>query len=381
MENELKDRDMLQENVSKNSENSESLEANTSAPAGEATSEGSKGGRVIFILFTIGLFVIVVAGLIWVFTISTGAPVGLGWFLFSFATGLSMIILPCTLPLAFVIVPLSMGKGYVKGFATAAAFGIGVTITLSMYGIVAAVLGKAFIASTGTADLLKNWFYLAAGLFAIAFALNELGFIKFKTPSYSGAVPGFIQKRKDLFKPLLMGLFLGNIGVGCPHPATPILLTRIAVEGDILYGWLLFFVHAVGRVLPLLVLAMLGIIGINATKLIVKHREKLTLTSAWFMIFVGGFLFVFGLFSHDWWVASGQHTIFEEITQEARFTGVLREQFDSDVVHAHGVPTGTGMFGLPLPLGNWVLVALWIIPLWWWYYKKKKELEAPPEET
>lgn len=340
-----------------------------------------KGKRSFFVFLTVALFAVVVGGLFWAFAFSTASPVGLGWFLFAFAAGLSMIVLPCTLPLAFVIVPLSIGKGYVKGFAIAISFGIGVAITLSMYGILAAVLGKTVAGfSGGTGEVLKGWFYLAAGIVALIFALGELGLIKFRLPSYSGAVPAFIQKRKDLLRPLLMGLFLGNIGVGCPHPATPILLARIAVEGSVFYGWFLFFVHAIGRVIPLLVLALLGIIGVNAIKVLVRHREKLVKISAWFMIFVGAFLFTFGLFSHDWWVSSGQHTIFEEIVQEERFTGILKARLDSEVTHDHGAPTGTGMFGLPLWLGNWVLVALWILPLWWYWFRERRKARALEKE-
>ena len=360
------------------------LEVEKSQPdtSGQKTApKGKKIGRSFFVFLTVVLSVIIVGGLFWAFAFSSASPVGIGWFLFAFATGLSMIVLPCTLPLAFVIVPLSIGKGYVKGFATAMSFGIGVAITLSMYGILAAVLGKTVTGfSGGTGEVLKGWFYLAAGIVALLFALGELGLIKFRLPSYSGAVPAFIQKRKDLLRPLLMGLFLGNIGVGCPHPATPILLARIAVEGSVFYGWFLFFVHAIGRVIPLLVLALLGIIGVNAIKVLVRHREKLVKISAWFMIFVGAFLFTFGLFSHDWWVSSGQHTIFEEIVQEERFTNILRERLDNEAIHAHGIPTGTGMFGLPLWLGNWVLVALWILPLWWYWFRERRKARALEKE-
>jgi len=340
-------------------------------------SKAASIARLPFFLLTISLLAVVLGGLIWIFTLSPASPVGFGWYLFSFATGLTMIVLPCTLPLAFVIVPMVMGKGYVKGLMTALAFGAGVAITLSMYGIIAAIVGKTIIGATGgTAEILKNWFYAVAGLFALLFAFGELGFIKFKMPTYGGSAPSIIQKRKDLLKPLLMGLFLGNIGVGCPHPATPIILTRIAVEGSIFYGWLLFFVHAVGRVVPLLVLAMFGIIGINATKALVAHKDQLTRISAWFMVFVGGFLLVVGVFSHDWWVFSGQHTLFEEIVQEERFTTMLAERVGSENVHRHGpeeVTGKTGMFGIPLTWGNWALVLLWIIPIWWYYLKKERQ--------
>src|SRR3990172_7185595 len=188
------------------------------AVAAENTSQ-DRHWRGLFVLFALALFGVFLTGLYWIFTASSGSPIGTGWFLFSFAAGLSMIVLPCTLPLAFVIVPLSMGKGYVKGLAIALAFGLGVAITLSTYGIFAALLGKAFIAyAGGGGEIIKNIFYAIAGVFAMLFALSELGLINFRLPSYMGAAPGFIQILSYISKPLMLGLFLGNIGIGCPHP-------------------------------------------------------------------------------------------------------------------------------------------------------------------
>lgn len=357
-----------------------SMNANIVEPQNSQVRNQSGVNRTIFIFLIGFILLVIIAGLFWIFTMSTGSEAGPALFLFSFATGLTMIVLPCTLPLAFVIVPLAMGKGYTKGLMTALSFGAGVAITLSMYGIVAAIAGKAITEASGATEenieTIKNWFYLVAGVIAVLFALGELGFIKFKLPTYGGAAPSFIQKHKGPLKPLLMGLFLGNIGVGCPHPATPFLLGTIAINGDIFYGWMLFFVHAIGRVLPLLLLAMLGILGVNAAAKLMEHRGSISRASAWFMVFVGGFLLVLGLFSHDWWVFSGQHTLFEQITQEERFTNILSERLDAQKAHAHGpeeVIGKTGMFGLPLWLGNWVLIAIWIIPLWWYYLKTERK--------
>ncbi len=352
---------------------------------------GSK--KVLFgILF--GLFSIITFGLIWFFLGSSASPVGFGWYLFSFAAGLSMIVLPCTLPLAFVIVPLSMGKGVMKGFMIALAFGAGVALTLSVYGIISAVAGQLLLpegqemsASLTQAtqtlkdprvEIVKNWFYLIAGIFAYLFSLGQLGLIKFRMPSYSGALPGFIQKQQDVLKALLLGLFLGNIGVGCPHPATPMLLGRIFISEDIFYGWLLFFIHAVGRVLPLIFLAILGILGVNAIAGLIKHKEKIERTTGWGMVFVAGFILVLGLFSHDWWVLSGQHTFLEGITQEERFIGIAAKRLNVVVPHVHGLPPAdhTGLFGLPLPLGTWVLLFLWILPMFWYYNKKKRDISS-----
>lgn len=316
-------------------------------------------------------------GIVWFFFIGPATPIGFGWYLFSFAAGLTMIVLPCTLPLAFVIVPLSMGRGALKGFMIAIAFGLGVAITLSLYGVLAAVLGKVAIGTLAAPlETVKNWLYFIAGAFAYLFALGELGLINFRMPSYTGAFPAFIQKQQDVLKALLLGLFLGNIGVGCPHPATPVLLTRIAAEGDIFYGWSLFFIHALGRVLPLLFLAILGILGINALKGLVAKKEKIERATGWAMVFVAGFILVLGLFGHDWWVLSGQHTFLEQLTQEERFVGLVAQKLGVEPPHEHGLPPPdhTGLFGLPLQWGTWALLFLWILPFWWHYSKTKRGL-------
>ena len=333
--------------------------------------------KTILAVSVVGMFGLIVAGVLWFFLAGSAAPVGIGWYLFSFAAGLTMIVLPCTLPLAFVIVPLSMGKGVVKGLGMAIAFGSGVTIMLSAYGVFAAIAGEVAIGALGVSlETVKNWLYFIAGMFAYIFALGELGLLRFRMPTYTGAAPAFIQRRQDYLKAFFLGIFLGNIGIGCPHPATPVILTRIAVSGDIFYGWLLFFVHAIGRVLPLFLLAILGVLGVNALTWLVKRKDKIERATGWGMVFVAGFILVLGLFTHDWWVASGQHTVFEELTQEETVTNLFAEQIGQGKAHAHGTQElegKTGLFGLPLQLGNWVLVGLWIFPMWWYYVKNRKQ--------
>lgn len=327
---------------------------------------------------SLGLFTFIIFGLLWAFFLAPERPEGFGWYLFAYAMGLTMIVLPCTFPLAFVIVPLSMGKGIAKGLGIAVFFGLGVALTLSIYGVIAAVVGNVVIGSLAAPlEAVKNWTYFLAGAAAYLFALGELGLVKFRMPSYSGAAPAFIQRQQDYLKALFLGLFLGNIGVGCPHPATPLILVEIARVGEIFYGWSLFFVHAIGRVLPLFLLAFLGILGVNALTWLVARREKLERTTGWLMVFVAAFILVLGLFSHDWWVNSGQHTLLETITQEERFLGIVSERLGVAPPHAHGLEEGPGLWGLPLWLGNWVLVFLWIVPLWWYYIKKRREIIAP----
>lgn len=327
-----------------------------------------------------GLLAALIFGLIYLFVLAPTVPGGsFGWYLFSFAVGLTMIVMPCTLPLAFVIVPLSMGKGVAKGLGMALAFGLGVAVMLSTYGIAAALLGGFALEFLGSdVESIKNWVYFIAGIFAFTFALGELGLINVHMPTYSGAAPAFIQKRGELIKAFLLGLFLGNVGVGCPHPATPLILIEIASSGDILYGWTMFLVHAIGRVIPLLLLAFLAILGVNGLNWLMTRKATVERVTGWGMVFVAGFILTLGLFTHDWWVNSGLHSALEAVTQEGKFNAWFNEALDQEVAHEHGPEIGQGLFGLPLELGHWFLVLVWLIPIWWWWLKKRKTLRETP---
>src|SRR3989304_3300178 len=66
--------------------------------------------------------------------------------------------------LAFVIVPLSMGQKYKKGLLMALFFGLGLAITLTIYGVVVALAGQIFSVKS-----IALYMYIAAGAFAFTF--------------------------------------------------------------------------------------------------------------------------------------------------------------------------------------------------------------------
>ncbi|MDP3697486.1 MAG: hypothetical protein Q8R55_05735, partial [Candidatus Taylorbacteria bacterium] len=118
-----------------------------------------------------------------------------------------------------------------------------------------------------------------------------------------------------------------------------------------------------------------GILGVNGLTWLTAHRERVERSTAWLMIFVASFILVLGLFTHDWWVNSGQHTLLEEITQEERVLDIVGERLGAEDVHSHGLEEGEGLFGLPLEGGNWTLVFLWLLPLWWWFFREHYKVE------
>jgi cytochrome c-type biogenesis protein len=253
------------------------------------------------VLVSFALFSLIFIGV--VFSLETSSVIDskdhsnyLSWLVIAYVAGLSMIILPCTLPLVFIIVPLSMGKGYKKGLSMALLFSLGLVITITSYGIAIAALGQS-----ASLDQISTIMFLIAGIAAFVFGLSQLKIISLKMPSYSGT-PNFIQKRGEYAKSFFMGLLLGNAGVGCPNPLFYWLLIYIAGTGSLEIGASVGIVHGVGRAIPLILMSVLAIIGINATKSLTVKRASIERASGWMLIIIGTFLIINGLpEGHEWY--------------------------------------------------------------------------------
>src|SRR3989344_2467255 len=202
--------------------------------------------KIFFVSLAFGLLTAIIIALTYLAT-SAGETLTT---ILSFAGGVSNIVLPCTLPLVFIIVPLSMGKGYKKGLIMALLFGAGLTTTITAYGLVVATLGKS-----ASLDQVSTIMFLIAGVAAFVFGLSQLRLVALKLPTYSGT-PKFIQNRGDYSKSFFMGTLLGNAGVGCPNPLFYWLLIYIASTGSLEIGASLGAVHGIGRAVPLILLSI-----------------------------------------------------------------------------------------------------------------------------
>lgn len=249
------------------------------------------------------LFIVFIVGLLWLAGAQEQAATG-GTFAFmallAFAAGLSMIVLPCTLPLVFVIVPLAAGKDYRKGFLMALLFGLGLTITISIYGVAMAYVGKIFGIAAATPVLL-----MIAGSAAYLFGLSELKIFRLHLPFSANIMPRSLQQRGDYVKSFSLGLLLGNAGIGCPNPLFYVLLLYIAGTADIGSGALLGFIHGAGRALPIILLTVLAMFGLQATKTLSENRFAIEKFTAWLLIVIGAFLIPTGVFNlRGWWIAA-----------------------------------------------------------------------------
>lgn len=261
-------------------------------------SESERKIRSRLVILAFILFSVFVLGMVYLATNpATTVTAGL-----SYAAGLSMITLPCTFPLVFVIVPMSMGKGYKKGFLMALLFGLGLTVTITVYAVVIALAGSYF-----GMDRATTFMYVVAGAAALLFGLSELALIKFTLPTFGRGIPRIIVERQDYLKALFMGLFLGNAGVACPNPAFYVMLTYIATVGEAATASILGAIHGLGRATPLIFLAILGIIGVNATQALVKRRLAIGRLTGWFLVGIGAVILTIGIYGHHWLLATGLH--------------------------------------------------------------------------
>ena len=312
---------------------------------------------ILFVLFSL-IFVGGIFGVTNDIAISSGQELSYpSWLIIAYLAGLSMIILPCTLPLVFIIIPLSMGKGGKKGLLMAGMFGAGLTITIMFYGLGIGILGQ-----TADLDQISTYMFLIAGLAAFIFGLSQLKLFELKLPTYSGT-PKFIQNRGDYSKSFFMGLLLGNAGVGCPNPLFYWLLIYVASTGSAEIGASLGIVHGVGRAIPLILLSVLAMIGVNATKGITSSRENIEKITGWMLIIIGAFLIIQGIpGGHEWYESTFIHLAWNNIVS----TTLIPPEFH---VGEHGHDYDAK---IPQELVPILFLGLIIFPIIWYFTRKRK---------
>ena len=281
------------------------------------------------------------------------------WLVIAYVAGLSMIILPCTLPLVFIIIPLSMGKGYKKGLSMALLFGAGLVTTITLYG-----LGVALIGKTASLDQFSTIMFLIAGIAGFVFGLSQLKLITFKMPTYS-KTPKFIQNRGEYVKSYLMGVLLGNAGVGCPNPMFYWLLIYIAGTGSLEIGSSLGLVHGVGRAIPLILFSLLAVLGVNATKGLTTNRIKVEKITGWMLVVIGAFLIINGIpGGHVWYEGTIVHLGWNNLIS---LIGLPVEFHIGQ--HVHQNPYN---FTIPNEIIPIIFLGLVIFPIIWYFINQKK---------
>lgn len=172
--------------------------------------------------------------------------------IFVFLGGLALNLTPCVYPL----IPITIGYfgGQSEGKTSRLTlmgllFMLGMAVTYSIVGVVTSLTGAVF------GSLLQNTIViLVIVAIFIILSLSMFGVYEFKLPDSLVAKAG--GAKGGLFGAFFMGLTMGIVAAPCIGPFVLGLVTYVAAKGDPFFGFLMFFVLALGLGLPYLFLAI-----------------------------------------------------------------------------------------------------------------------------
>jgi cytochrome c biogenesis protein CcdA len=135
--------------------------------------------------------------------------------------------------------------GYVGGYSEgdrrkallySLTFILGLSITFTILGAIASLLGGLF----GVIN--QTWYFIVGGI-AIAIGLHLIGIYNWNLP-----VPIHLQpKKRGILGAFFLGLFFGIVSSPCATPILALILTFVATKGEIAYGTSLLFTYALGH--------------------------------------------------------------------------------------------------------------------------------------
>ncbi|HEY5133453.1 MAG TPA: cytochrome c biogenesis protein CcdA [Candidatus Krumholzibacteriaceae bacterium] len=175
-------------------------------------------------------------------------------FLAIFFGGLALNLTPCIYPLIPITISYFGGQAggrTSRAFLLALLYVLGMSITYSVLGTIAAMTGSLFGAA------LQNPFvvlFLAAVLIILAFSM--FGLWEIRMPIFLARRTG--TARRGYAGAVIMGLTMGIVAAPCIGPFVLALLTYVGQMGKPVLGFLMFFTLAWGIGVPFLILGTLS---------------------------------------------------------------------------------------------------------------------------
>jgi thiol:disulfide interchange protein DsbD len=181
-------------------------------------------------------------------------------FVLVFLGGLALNLTPCIYPIIPITISYFGGQAEGKkgGVVLHAIFYVvGMAITYSILGVVAAFTGGLFGAALTFPPVL-----IAIALVMVILSLGMFDVYELRMPAFVNKLAGGTQK--GYFGTILMGLTVGIVAAPCIGPFVLGLLTYVGNRGNVVLGFSLFFVLALGLGVPFL---LLGIFSGSLNKL------------------------------------------------------------------------------------------------------------------
>lgn len=175
-------------------------------------------------------------------------------FLLIFIGGLALNLTPCIYPLIPITVSYFGGQAggrASRAFLLAIVYVLGMSITYSVLGMIAATTGSLFGSALQNPLVVA---FIAAVL--VALAMSMFGFWELRMPSFLTRRTG--TAKQGYFGALFMGLTVGIVAAPCIGPFVLGLLTYVGEKGRPVLGFFMFFTLAWGMGIPFIVLGTLS---------------------------------------------------------------------------------------------------------------------------
>ena len=218
-----------------------------------------------------------------------------------FWAGVLLNLTPCVYPIIPITIGFFANQGAAQGgksnlkrtFAMSSIYVFGMAITYSVLGVIASLTGGLFGAALQSPLVL-----IGLAVLMLALSLSMFGVYEFKLPdSLNRLANSGDQSKSSFFSALVMGLTMGIVAAPCIGPFVVALLVYVSQKGDPLFGFLLFFVLALGLGFPFI---FLGAFSGSLKALPRSGMWMVTVRKVFGLVLIGMALYFLNPLMGDW---------------------------------------------------------------------------------
>jgi thiol:disulfide interchange protein DsbD len=179
-----------------------------------------------------------------------------GWFFAFFVVfigGLALNLTPCVYPMIAITVSYFGGQGSNRStgraFVSSLIYCLGIVLTYSALGLVAALTGSLFGSALQSPVVL-----IGIAVLLVALALSMFGLYELQPPQFLMQKATGLSSKAGYVGVFFLGAVIGVIAAPCLAPFVVALLAFVGQSGKPVLGWWLFFVFGCGLGLPYVIL-------------------------------------------------------------------------------------------------------------------------------
>lgn len=189
-------------------------------------------------------------------------------YVLAFAEGFGLIISPCILPILPIMLAAGMdgGKNRPYGIIT------GFVLTFALFTLFARFIAQNIGINLDYIRHIAYFFIILFGVILISDKLSSL-FNQFTVKIASIAPNNQLQQQSGFTSGIVLGFFVSLIWIPCGGPILATAIIQSAIQKTFWQSFLTFFFFALGSVLPMTIIILLGKKLIHTMQFFKKHAE------------------------------------------------------------------------------------------------------------